>query len=52
MKHESNRIEYKHQLPDKFKRSVVAFLNYPGGGEILVRVDNDGSVAGVWGETP
>ena len=44
---ESNRVEYKRRLTDKFERSVVAFLNYPGGGEILVGVDNDGSVAGV-----
>ena len=47
MKPESNRIEYKRQLTDKFERSVVAFLNYPGGGEILVGVDDDGSVVGV-----
>jgi len=44
---ESNRIEYKRQLTDKFERSVIAFLNYPGGGEILVGVDDDGFVTGV-----
>ncbi|MCL2829928.1 MAG: ATP-binding protein [Betaproteobacteria bacterium] len=44
---ESNRVEYKRQLGEKFERSVVAFLNYPGGGEILIGVDNDGSVAGI-----
>ena len=47
MQPETNRIEYKRQLTDKFERSVVAFLNYPGGGEILVGVDNDGSTAGL-----
>jgi hypothetical protein len=47
MRPESNRIEYKRELTDKFERSVVAFLNYPGGGEILVGVNGDGSVAGV-----
>ncbi|MCL1921339.1 MAG: ATP-binding protein [Kiritimatiellaeota bacterium] len=38
---ESNRVEYKRQLGDKFGRSVVAFLNYPSGGEILIGMDND-----------
>ena len=47
MSPESNRVEYKRQLSEKFERSVVAFLNYPGGGEILVGVDNDGSITGV-----
>ena len=32
---ESNRVEFKQRLSDKFERSVIAFLNYPGGGEIL-----------------
>jgi len=32
---ESNRIEYKRELNDKLERTVVAFLNYPGGGEIV-----------------
>ena len=32
---ETNRIEYKQELNDKLERSVVAFLNYDGGGEIL-----------------
>jgi predicted HTH transcriptional regulator len=44
---ESNRVEFKRKLNDRFERSVVSFLNYPGGGEILVGIDNDGSVAGV-----
>ncbi|MDR2849152.1 MAG: putative DNA binding domain-containing protein [Verrucomicrobiota bacterium] len=44
---ETNRTEFKRKLTDKFERSVVAFLNYPGGGEILVGVDNDGSIVGV-----
>ena len=49
MKPESNRIEYKRHLNDKFERSVVAFPNYPGGGEILVGVNDDGTIAGVRG---
>jgi len=47
MKPESNRVEYKRQLTEKFERSVVAFLNYPGGGEILLGVDTDGTAAGL-----
>ena len=38
MKPESNRVEYKRQLTDKFERSVVAFLNYPGGGRMYIGV--------------
>jgi predicted HTH transcriptional regulator len=44
---ESNRTEYKRELNDKLERSVVAFLNYAGGGEILIGVDNDGNAVGV-----
>jgi predicted HTH transcriptional regulator len=46
---ESNRIEYKRQVDssDKLEKAVVAFLNYNGGGEILIGVDDDGSVVGV-----
>jgi hypothetical protein len=34
---ESNRIEYKSTLTDKFEREVVAFLNYRDGGINLYR---------------
>ncbi len=44
---ETNRIEYKRELNDRFERAVVAFLNYTGGGEILIGVDDDGTVVGV-----
>ena len=45
---ESNRVEYKREIDDgnKLKKAVVSFLNYNGGGEILVG-DDDGSVYGV-----
>jgi hypothetical protein len=32
MNTESNRAEFRLKLTDKFERSVVAFLNYAGGG--------------------
>jgi len=44
---ETNRTEFKRELNDRFERAVVSFLNYAGGGEIIVGVDNDGSVTGV-----
>ena len=44
---ESNRTEYKRELNDKLERSVVAFLNYAGGGEILIGVDDGGATVGV-----
>jgi len=44
---ESNRTEYKRELNDKLERSVVAFLNYTGGGEILIGVDDGGVTVGV-----
>jgi len=46
---ESNRIEYKREIDkgDKLERAVVSFLNYNGGGEILVGVADDGSIVGV-----
>jgi len=37
------RIEYKRELNDRFERAVVSFLNYSGGGEILIGVDDDGT---------
>jgi predicted HTH transcriptional regulator len=46
---ESNRIEYKREVDkgDKLEKAVVSFLNYNGGGEILVGVADDGAVVGV-----
>ena len=47
MQQENNRIEYKRDLNDRFERSVVSFLNYAGGGEIVLGVDNSGNVIGI-----
>ena len=47
MQQENNRIEYKRDLNDRFERSVVSFLNYAGGGEIVLGVDNSGNVTGI-----
>jgi len=44
---ESSRTEFKRKLNDRFERSVVSFLNYAGGGEILIGVDDDGTVVGI-----
>ncbi|MCL2045420.1 MAG: putative DNA binding domain-containing protein [Oscillospiraceae bacterium] len=46
---ESNRIEYKRELDDgdKLEKAVVSFLNYNGGGEIFVGINDDGSIYGV-----
>ena len=44
---ETNRIEFKRGLNDRFERTVVSFLNYPGGGEILVGVDDEGKAIGI-----
>ena len=46
---ESNRMEYKRELAknDRLEKDVVSFLNYNGGGEILVGVADDGTVYGV-----
>jgi predicted HTH transcriptional regulator len=46
---ESNRLEYKREIDksDKLEKAVVSFLNYNGGGEILVGVADDGSIIGV-----
>jgi predicted HTH transcriptional regulator len=42
-------MEYKRELDksDKLEKAVVSFLNYNGGGEILVGVSDDGTVYGV-----
>jgi len=44
---ESNRVEYKRELNDRFEKAVVSFLNYAGGGEILIGVDDNCDVVGV-----
>ena len=44
---ENNRIEFKSKLNDRFERSVVSFLNYSGGGEILIGVNNNGNAVGI-----
>ena len=44
---ETNRIEYKRELNDRLERAVVSFLNYPGGGEVLIGVDDDGKAVGL-----
>jgi len=44
---ESNRVEFKRELNDRFERAVVSFLNYSGGGEILIGVANDETAVGV-----
>ena len=44
---ETNRVEYKRELNDKLERTVVSFLNYPGGGEIIIGVDDDGVAVGL-----
>ena len=43
---ESNALELKEKLNDKFVREVVAFLN-ADGGRIIIGVKNDGTVIGV-----
>ena len=44
---ETNRIEYKRELNDKLERTVVSFLNYSGGGELLIGVDDNGVAVGL-----
>jgi len=44
---ENNRIEYKRELNDRLERAVVSFLNYPGGGEVIIGVEDNGDVVGV-----
>jgi predicted HTH transcriptional regulator len=44
---ESNRIEYKRMLTDKFEKEIVAFLNYHEGGIIYIGIDKNGAIVGV-----
>jgi predicted HTH transcriptional regulator len=45
--HEDNRTEFKRELNDRFERAVVSFLNYVGGGEVILGVDDSGEVVGI-----
>ena len=44
---ETNRIRFKKKLNDSFEKSVVSFLNYPGGGEIVLGISKGGDILGV-----
>jgi len=44
---EDTRTEFKRELGGRFERAVVSFLNYPGGGEILIGMDDNGNALGV-----
>jgi predicted HTH transcriptional regulator len=44
---ENNRTEFKSKLNDRFERAVVSFLNYAGGGELIIGVDDNGVAVGV-----
>jgi predicted HTH transcriptional regulator len=44
---ENNRTEFKREITDRFERSVVSFLNYSGGGEIIIGVDDNGNAVGI-----
>jgi len=44
---ENSRTEYKRELNDRLERAVVSFLNYPGGGEVIIGVDDNGDTVGV-----
>lgn len=44
---ESNRIEYKRMLTDKFEKEIVAFLNYHEGGILYIGIDKNGDIVGV-----
>ncbi len=35
---ENNRIEFKLKLTDDLEKEVVAFVNYPGGGQIYIGI--------------
>lgn len=42
MLQESNRIEFKEELNEKFEKEVVAFLNNKEGGIIYIGLDDGG----------
>ncbi len=43
---ETDRIEYKRQFVNDLNKEIIAFANTKGG-EILIGIDNDGSVVGL-----
>lgn len=45
----SNRTEYKREIDKgtRLEKAVVSFLNYNGGGEILIGIEDNGNVVGV-----
>ena len=44
---ETNRVEFKRELNNRFERAVVSFLNYAGGGEILIGMDDNEIAVGI-----
>ncbi|WP_299672021.1 Fic family protein [uncultured Polaribacter sp.] len=46
---ETNRIEYKREFSKKvdLEKEVIAFLNYPEGGEIYIGINADKTIYGV-----
>ena len=44
---ENNRTEFKRELNDHFERAVVSFLNYVGGGEIIIGLEDNGNAIGI-----
>ncbi|MDR1064930.1 MAG: putative DNA binding domain-containing protein [Oscillospiraceae bacterium] len=46
---DSNRTAFKREPDDRFEAEVVSFLNYPGGGELLLGTDEDGNAVGMAG---
>lgn len=48
-RHEDEKLEFKREFAENIRKAVIAFAN-TDGGNILVGVDDDGSVCGV--ETP
>ena len=43
---ETNNVEFKRELNDKFEKEVVSFLNSKGG-HIFIGINDDGSIYGV-----
>ena len=44
---EGNRVEFKRELNDRLERAVGSFLNYAGGGEVLIGIEDNGNAVGV-----
>ncbi len=47
MNQETQNLEYKLVLNERFERSAIAFLNSRTGGTICIGIDDDGTVVGV-----